>query len=396
MDKKSRQIDITYPLYIPALIAFLILVLPVTKFWFNSVGHRWVYVLLFSSLLTYILVPLAQLVAIKEMFLDLPDSSRKLHMKGTPLLGGLAIFVSFIVSLAVNYIFSKELVGILIAVSLIIITGLLDVKFHLRAAYRLIVQIAAAAIVIYTGTVLTIFPSHTPLWYLNIPFTFLWILGLTNAMNFLDGMDGLAAGISVIISTFIGILAYQNNQPFLGWTAIAIVGGCLGFLPYNLKLKDDASIFLGDSGSNFLGFVLACMAINGDWSENSIVVSALAPVLIFSVLIYDMFYITIDRYMTGKIHNFTEWVEYTGRDHLHHRLDALLHGKRKTVLFIFLLNIGLGCSALALRNADTADSIILVVQGVVFLTIVTILERIGNKIRLNGESQKNRHQENND
>jgi UDP-GlcNAc:undecaprenyl-phosphate GlcNAc-1-phosphate transferase len=113
-------------------------------------------------------------------------------------------------------------------------------------------------------------------------------VGITNAMNFIDGMDGLAAGLSAIIALFMGIVAFQTRQPILGWIAIAMLGSCMGFLPYNFRANKPASIFLGDTGSIFLGFVLSSLAVIGEWADNNPIVSFTAPLLIFWVLIFDM------------------------------------------------------------------------------------------------------------
>ncbi|RMF96764.1 MAG: undecaprenyl/decaprenyl-phosphate alpha-N-acetylglucosaminyl 1-phosphate transferase [Candidatus Schekmanbacteria bacterium] len=362
-------------------IVLLFLLIPKIRFFFNSTGIRWIYILLVSLISSYLLTPIASSISYKKNFLDIPNETRKIHSQATPLLGGFAVYLAFLASLSLNNIFSPDLVAIISSVTLIMLSGLFDIKYHLPASVRLFIQLLAVAIVIYAGVILKLFPKDSFLWYFNIPLTILWIVGITNSMNFFDGMDGLAAGLSIIISAFLGFLAFQNSQPFLGWVAIAMIGGCLGFLPYNFRLREDASIFLGDSGSNFLGFTLACMAIQGDWSENSTIVSIVAPLFIFSILIYDMIYITVERIISGKVTNFKEWIEYVGKDHLHHRMNALLTDRRKTVLFIYLINIAMGCSALALRNADNFDLIILVFQGIVFLIIITILERLGNKLR---------------
>jgi UDP-N-acetylmuramyl pentapeptide phosphotransferase/UDP-N-acetylglucosamine-1-phosphate transferase len=123
-----------------------------------------------------------------------------------------------------------------------------------------------------------------------------------------------------LISFFLGVVAFQTAQPFLGWIAVAMLGGCLGFLPFNLRSKKSAAIFLGDAGSIVIGFILACLAVYGDWSESSPVVALVSPVLIFWILIFDMVHITVDRILTGKVTNFKQWIEYVGKDHLHHRL----------------------------------------------------------------------------
>ena len=188
------------------------------------------------------------------------------------------------------------------------------------------------------GIILDLFPNDT-VWGFGLDafLTVMWIVGITNSMNFIDGMDGLAAGVAAIISCFLGIVAYQTGQPTMGWVAIAMLGSCLGFMPYNFGMKREAGIFLGDTGSTFIGFVLAAIAVKGEWAvTNNEIVSFSAPVLIFWILIFDMTYITVERIMTGKVRTFREWIDYVGKDHLHHRLYELLRDKRKGRLFHLL------------------------------------------------------------
>jgi UDP-GlcNAc:undecaprenyl-phosphate GlcNAc-1-phosphate transferase len=156
------------------------------------------------------------------------------------------------------------------------------------------------------------------------------------------------------------------------------VGSCLGFLPFNLRPHRPAAIFLGDAGSTFLGFVLAALAVKGEWAENSII-DAAAPVLIFWIFIFDMTHITVMRFVTGKVHSFREWIAYVGRDHLHHRLEALLSSRRETVFLIFSLSISMGLGAMALRNARTLEATLLIFQAAIIVVIVSILERAGNR-----------------
>ena len=230
---------------------------------------------------------------------------------------------------------------------------------------------------VYFGIVLDLFPQTVWGYWLNVLFTILWIIGITNAMNFIDGMDGLAPGIGVIIALFMGIVAFQTDQPFMGWIAIAMMGSCLGFLPFNFGLKRPASIYLGDTGSTFIGFMLAALAIKGNWADNSRIVSFSAPVLIFWILIYDMAYITIERIVTGKVKSLKEWIDYVGTDHIHHRLYNLLGDKRKAVLFIYFLCATLGISAITLRYARPIDGVLLVVQAFLITVIVSIAEYSG-------------------
>jgi UDP-GlcNAc:undecaprenyl-phosphate GlcNAc-1-phosphate transferase len=214
----------------------------------------------------------------------------------------------------------------------------------------------------------------------NTLLTLVWIVGITNAMNFFDGMDGLAGGLGAIIAFFLGIVAFQTDQPFLGWVAVAMLGSCIGFVPYNFRFNGRALVFLGDAGSTVIGFVLACIAVYGDWSESSPVVALASPLLIFWVLIFDMVHISIDRIVSGKVLSLRQWVEYVGQDHLHHRIARALGGNKRSVLFIYLMVICLGSSAVLLRNAGAVDAVILVLQALILVALVTILERRGRNL----------------
>jgi len=258
--------------------------------------------------------------------------------------------------------------------------SLLDDLRGVPARLKLLIQVLVVLMLIYNGIILDLFPPRTT-WgfWVNVVFTIIWIVGITNAMNFIDGMDGLASGLSAIIATFMGIVAFQTNQPFMGWIAVAILGSCLGFFPFNFRFKRPALIFLGDTGSTFLGFILAALAIKGYWSENSRIVSFATPVLIFWILIFDMMYITVERVVTGKVKSVKEWIDYVGTDHLHHRLFFLLGDRWKAVLTIFLYSTILGLSSIALRNARTIDSILLVGQAFLIAIIFSVIEYAGRR-----------------
>ncbi|MBW1701572.1 MAG: undecaprenyl/decaprenyl-phosphate alpha-N-acetylglucosaminyl 1-phosphate transferase, partial [Deltaproteobacteria bacterium] len=319
---------------------------------------------------SFCLTPLFRYLAIKWGLLDSPDA-RKIHKKATPLLGGAAIFVAFGIGILINGVYSTELFAILAASSIVFVTGLIDDFKEVPASIKLFVQVVSTVLVMSFGIVLRVFPTGLGPFsqVLNIALTVLWVVGITNAMNFFDGMDGLATGLG-----------------FLGWIAVAMMGSCLGFLPYNFRSKRSASIFLGDGGSTFIGFLLACLAVYGDWSESNPIVALASPVLIFWVLIFDMAHITVDRIVTGKVLSFKEWIEYVGKDHLHHRLSSVLGGPKKAVLFIYFLSLALGISAVVLRNARTIDAILLLLQALLIVLLVTILERHGHGLSGNDKT----------
>ncbi|MHB8829868.1 MAG: MraY family glycosyltransferase, partial [Syntrophales bacterium] len=308
---------------------------------------------------------------------------RKIHSRVTPLLGGVAIIVSFISALAANMILDKAEMAIIAGGVIVSLVSLADDWRNVRAAHKLAVQLVVVIVLIRFGIILDLFPIHAAWGYfLNAVFSILWIVGLTNAMNFIDGMDGLATGVSMVISLFLAVVAYQTNQPFMGWIALAMLGSCIGFFPFNFGMKRQALIFLGDTGSTFLGFVLSALAIKADWADNNPIVSFATPILIFWILIYDMAYISIERIVSGKVNNFHEWIDYVGTDHIHHRIFAIFKDKRKTVFFILFLCATLGINAIILRNARTIDGILTVVQALLITVIVSILEHYGKKDRV--------------
>ncbi|MBN2568366.1 MAG: undecaprenyl/decaprenyl-phosphate alpha-N-acetylglucosaminyl 1-phosphate transferase [Deltaproteobacteria bacterium] len=364
-----------------AIFILAALLLPYSRNWLFYLGFRWLYILLFSLSLSAVLTPVMRRIALRLGIVDIPGG-RKIHEQSTPLLGGLAILIAFNTALLFNMVLDSKMIVLLSGGIIVATTSLIDDWKDISARIKLIIQICVVLVMIYCGIVLELFPSRTiPGYLLNVLFTIVWIVGLTNAMNFIDGMDGLAAGVGAIIAVFMGIVAYQTEQPFMGWIAIAMAGSCLGFLPFNLGLKNPASIYLGDTGSTFIGFVLAALAIKGNWADQSRIVSFSAPVLIFWVLIYDMTYITAERIITGKVKTLKEWVDYVGTDHIHHRIYAVLGDRRKSVFFIYLLCATLGISALALRYARPIDGILLVVQAFLITIIVSIVEYFGRNHR---------------
>ncbi|MHB9096566.1 MAG: glycosyltransferase family 4 protein, partial [Syntrophales bacterium] len=306
-----------------ALIIFSCLLIPAVRHLFFGHIGRWLYILLFAFAASALLTPVMIIIARKAGIVDAPGG-RKIHDRVTPLLGGVAIIISFISALLANMILDARDIILIAGGTVVAIVGLIDDWKGIRARYKLVIQIVVVIILIRSGIILDLFPTQTTWGYLlNALLSIIWIVGLTNAMNFIDGMDGLATGVSAIISLFLGLVAFQTDQPFMGWIAIAMLGSCLGFLPFNFSLRRPASIFLGDAGSTFFGFVLASLAIKAAWADNNPIVSFATPILIFWVLIFDMTYITVERIITGKVKSFQDWIDYVGTDHIHHRLYAI-------------------------------------------------------------------------
>jgi len=199
------------------------------------------------------------------------------------------------------------------------------------------------------------------------------MVGLTNAMNFFDGIDGLASAMSIICALFVGLLAFNTEQPALGWFAVAVVGACVGFLPYNFRLGKSALLFLGDAGSAFLGFTLSGLAVLGQWSVTSHFVSLAAPVLIFGVLIFDMVYVNLSRIKNRQARSFTELLTCVNKDHLHHRLLFLGFARKEVVFIISTISVCLGMSAFIIMDQKFVEGLLGLLQAVLILGLVVAL-----------------------
>lgn len=373
-----KQLRFRWHLYIPTVVVTGLLLIPVVRESFRDMGFRWLYVLCVAYGISFCLTPVFGGIAKYFNILDNPDA-RKSHLKATPLLGGAAIFFAITAAIFLNGICIQPICIILTASALFFCVGVIDDISEISATLKMMVQMTVTGGVIFLGIRLHVIPDHLG-WFAeagNILLTVIWIIGITNAMNFFDGMDGLAGGLGALIAFFLGIVAFQTSQPYLGWLSLAVMGSCLGFLPYNLKGRGRASIFLGDAGSTTIGFILACLAVYGEWAVNNPIVAVVSPLLIFWVLIFDMIYITVDRVLTGKVNNVRQWLEYVGQDHLHHRLAQVMGSTKKSVVFIYLLTICLGISAVVLLHAGTLDALLLVVQGLILVALISVLERYG-------------------
>lgn len=368
------------PAALGALLGALALAVPTVRHLFALEGIRWLHILLFAFLVAGALTPFMVHLGHQWGLVDQP-SERKIHVHPTPRLGGVAVYLGFLGSVLLNSILPDWMIATLAAGSLLLIVGVIDDVWELPAASKLVAQLVAAGIVISTGKILTLFPGGPVGDVANVMLTLLWIVGITNAFNFFDGMDGLATGLAILIAGFMGAVAFETNQPELGWLAIAIIGAGVGFLPYNFRGRKPAVIFLGDGGATFLGFTLACLAVKGNWADHSPIVSFSNPLLIFGVLIYDMIHITVERMATGKVRSIKGWLDYVGKDHLHHRLERALGSRQASVAMICLMTICLGLAALALREAGTAEALLLLVQACLIVVMITILEWSGRQKR---------------
>lgn len=344
----------------------------VKTFYFNA-GLRWQYILVFSIVAAYFITPFCRLVALKLNIMDSPDW-RKIHDRPTPLLGGLAVYLAFSAAILLNDVYYPGMKVLLFGASLIFVMGLIDDIRPLPAVVKLVLQILITLMVILLADIqLTFFyrASWAPI--VNIPVTLLWIVGLTNAMNFFDGVDGLAASLSIISALFLGIIAFLTDQPSLGWFAVALVGACVGFMPHNFRFGRSASLFLGDAGSTFLGFTLAGLAVMGKWSTTSHFVSLSAPLLIFGILIFDMVYVNLSRLKNRQATSFLQLLTCANKDHLHHRLIFMGFARKEVVFIISTISVCLGVSALIIMKQDIIQALLGIFQALLIIGLIVTL-----------------------
>jgi UDP-GlcNAc:undecaprenyl-phosphate GlcNAc-1-phosphate transferase len=270
----------------------------------------------------------------------------------------------------------KQMVGMILGSSLILVMGVLDDIRGLPAKARLVGQLLAAAVLMYHGVVMEFIPGEFGARVMEVMLTAFWIIGVTNALNFLDGMDGLATGLAAISTASFLFIGIQTHQTDFGFITSALLGSCLGFLVFNFK---PASIFLGDSGSTFLGFSLAALAVMGTYSESDEITALFIPLLVLGIIIYDVIFITIYRIKIGVVRSFHEWLEYTGRDHLHHRLNHLGLSETETVLFIYLLSIFMSTGAMVLVVKSEIDRFLVIIMALIVYILISVLMELGKK-----------------
>ncbi len=314
-------------------------------------------IMLMALFLAWSLVPIARRVARHTDMVDQPNA-RKIHTTPTPLLGGVAIYVAFMGALLLlaGKFYISQVVGIFLGATLVSFLGLWDDRFSLSPAVKLLGQVIAGLILIATGVQVLLFHS----WLLNWALTLFWVVGLTNAMNLLDNMDGLSSGVALIASSTFVLLAAGSDQYLVGALAAALVGASAGFLFYNFN---PASIFMGDSGSLFLGFMLAAVGIKLRFPTNVPTVTWMIPPIVLGVPLFDTTLVVISRLRRGL-----NPLTTPGKDHFSHRLVRLGYTKREAVLLIYLLTGALGEIALFMTHAGWGESYL--IGGLVLLAAI--------------------------
>lgn len=320
-----------------------------------------------STLLSLIITPIVIKYAKKLNATDKPNH-RKVHTDPVPTLGGLAIYMSFLIGLVILQPISEYHLSIVVGASLMVGLGFLDDIFDLSAKLKFIVQIAAACIVVFWGGLQVEF--------INLPFggqiefgilstiiTIFWIVGITNAINFIDGLDGLAAGVSSIALFTITVMAVMMGHLYVATVALVLFFSVLGFLRYNFF---PAKIFMGDTGALFLGFMISVLALLG--FKNVTIVSFIIPIFILGVPISDTLIAMVRRYINKQP------MSSPDSSHLHHSLVKFGMTHKQTVLFIYALSAMFSLAAILFSMTTVWGSIL--IFTVALVTLQALIENL--------------------
>ena len=325
-----------------------------------------------AFIISCLLTPLSIRVAGKIGAMDVPKDNRRMHTRAMPRFGGMAIFAGTEISLAIFCHADPKVITILIGGALIYAVGALDDLKGLSAKLKFLLQILCA-VVIYIGGIRIDFIKN-PLYrilgdgcpvYIHFPLavsviiTVIWIVGITNTINLIDGLDGLAAGVAAIASGYISYAAVLSGQYGVGLAMIAVTGAALGFLPFNFH---PAKTFMGDSGSLYLGFMIASISVLGSTKGATLIVT-IVPFLALGLPIFDTIFAIIRRWINGTP------IMGADKGHVHHRIMNTGIGQRRTVLIMYCISAIMGMVAIMLVRREILESLILTVVGALLLCV---------------------------
>ncbi|MBR4015967.1 MAG: undecaprenyl/decaprenyl-phosphate alpha-N-acetylglucosaminyl 1-phosphate transferase [Anaerotignum sp.] len=343
--------------------------------------HNWLlYIAAFACAfaITLVTTPFAKWLSIKWGAIDYPKD-RGVHKKPMPRMGGVAIVLGFILTVLMVYHFDKSMnpkqfLGFLAGALLIAVLGMVDDRKNLPAKLKFCVQILAALIVIFSGTQIQVvlWPVTTTLQKCSIPITLFWIVGVTNAVNLIDGLDGLAAGVTSIAALSLMVLCIMTGSTTAVVLTAALAGACLGFLPRNFN---PAEIFMGDTGSTFLGFVLAVTSILGVFKGYALL-ALIVSVLCMGLPVFDTIFAMLRRMAKHQP------IMQADRGHLHHKLIDKGFTQREAVLILYGISLFLGLLAIfiSFKNSGTVVVVILTIIVLSFI-IYYFNAHIKNKMK---------------
>lgn len=309
-----------------------------------------------SALFSFFATPLVKSLAFRFGAVDVPQDDRRMHKRPIPRMGGLAIFFGFMVGVLIFLPLNDSLRGMLLGACIIVVLGIVDDIHALPAKPKFLVQIVAALIAVLHGNIITVlsnpnFFSDDPYWHLgilSIPISIIWIVGITNAVNLIDGLDGLACGVSTISSMTMLVIALSVSDSTVAILMAALAGACVGFLPYN---RNPAQIFMGDTGSTFLGFILAVASIQGLFKLGALI-SFAVPFLMLGLPIFDTCFAIIRRISKGQSPMSPD------RGHIHHRLIDMGFSQKQAVAVLYVISAILSLSAVVLTTIGVVRAIL--------------------------------------
>lgn len=329
--------------------------------------HKYIIPFLAAFILTFIQMPFTIKIAKKKGFLDVPKDERRVHKKPIPVGGGIAMVISVSILMVYFLPINKNLIMALIASLIIAISGLYDDKQGLSPKLKFLFQILAAVILIIGGMKIEFFTnpfdSHDALLILNIlsiPVTIFWVCGITNTINLIDGLDGLASGVSMICAISMFFITYKMGRYDVSLVCALVAGACLGFLPFNFN---PAKIFMGDTGALYLGFMLSYISISG-FLKQAAILMIFVPVLILGVPVFDTAFAMVRRKLSGK-----SMVE-ADKGHLHHRLLKMGLNQRQTVVILYSISAIFGVLANLISRFHSSIALVISI-GVLLIIIAT-------------------------
>ncbi|MDO4749900.1 MAG: MraY family glycosyltransferase [Eubacteriales bacterium] len=349
-----------------------------TIFQDNVLGLRLLFALIIAFAISFGATPIVKTFAEKVGAMDVPGEARRMHDHPIPRMGGLAIFLGFILSVVLLVPLTRELRGILLGAVIIVTVGIIDDLVSLSAMKKLIAQLIAAVIPVLHGVVIRVvmnpnlFSGDQPLFLgvLGIPITILWIVGITNSVNLIDGLDGLAVGVSTVSSITILVVSLIVSEPTVALVLAALTGACIGFMPYNIN---PAKIFMGDTGALLLGYILATMSVLGMFKFYALVTFAV-PVLALAVPLSDTIFAFLRRLLRGQNPMTPD------RGHFHHRLIDMGLSQKQAVAILYAVSALLGLAAVVLATSGAVRILLLVftflLAGVVWVMIYRDLHQL--------------------
>lgn len=338
-----------------------------------------------SGVISYTTMPFIIKLADKIGAIDVPKDTRRVHNKPIPRLGGLGIFFGFLLSALLFISPNVKVLATLLGSGIIVNMGIIDDISPLKAKTKLFIQIFCAGIITWAGIRINFFTNPFEndilivLNFLSIPVTIFWIVGITNTVNLIDGLDGLAAGISTIAALTLSIVAMTSGQDTTAILLMGVVGGAVGFLPYNFN---PAKIFMGDTGSLFLGFILSVTSILGT-IKGATVLAVIIPLFALAIPILDTTFAIVRRFLAGKP------IMGADKGHLHHRLLSRGLSQKKTVVYLYAISALIGASSLLLQKSDFITGIFVILGNVLLVLIGVKKLRILEEVK--SEIQENKH-----